>query len=385
MPRHGSNIKQTPGGRWQASFRKLDGREASKTFDRRTDAARWRREGLAARDRGEYVDPKAGRVTVREFGEQWRTSQLHHRPATVQHVETVLRRHVYPYIGDKPLNRVLRTDIEALVKRWVADGAAPRTVGDSRFPSVQSLFGAAVKSDVIRKSPCVGVKLPEIVAAKIVPLTAEQVETLATAIDPRLQALVLLGYGCGTRVSEARGLTEPNVSWFTGEVALTQQLSPRKPYPLIPLKNSKRCPSRVVPMPAYVHEALSRHIEVYGLGERNLVFTGERGGPLVVPIVARLFRVACRKVGLPDDVSFHTLRHSFASEMLVQGLSTVEVAELIGDTVTEVEKTYGHPTVDFRKRARLAVEAAWASQKTASPAVAESSRSPGLARVRDLR
>jgi integrase len=385
MPRHGENVKQLPNGRWQISYRKLDGKEIAKTFDRKVDASRWRREGLAARDRGEYIDPRAARVTVRDRGEQHRTSQLHHRELTSRHVEGVLRLHVYPHIGDKPISRVLRTDIEALVKRWVADGAAPRTIRNSRFAVVQTLFRAAVKDGLIRKSPCDGIKLPEIVATKIVPLTAEQVEALADAIDPRLRALVLLGYGCGTRISEALGLTEPNVGWFTGEVAITQQLGPRAPYPLVPLKNSRRRPSRVVPMPQYVHEALSRHIEVYGLGERDLVFTALRGGPLNASRGGLYFRAASQRVGLPDSVSFHTLRHSYASEALVQGLSTVEVAELIGDSVAMVEKTYGHPTVDFRKRARLAVEAAWASRQDAVPAVADAARTAGLAPVRDLR
>jgi integrase len=385
MPRHGENVKQLPNGRWQASYRKLDGREAAKTFDRLVDARRWRREGLAAKDRGEYVDPKLARVTVRDRGEQWRTSQLHHREASRRIFETALRLHVYPYLGDKPVNRVTRSDIEALVKRWVEDGAAPGTIRGSRYPVVRALFAAAVKDDLIRKSPCVGIKLPEAVAAKLVPLTAEQAEALADAIDPRLRALVLLGYGCGTRISEALGLTEPNVSWFTGEVAITQQLGSRKPYPLVPLKNSRRCPERVVPMPQYVHEALSRHLEVYGLGERALVFAAPRGGPVTGANASVPFRAACRKVGLPDSVTYHTLRHSYASEALVQGLSTVEVAELIGDSVAMVEKTYGHPTVDFRKRARLALEAAWTGRQTATPAVADASRTAGLAPVRDLR
>ena len=272
------------------------------------------------------------------------------------------------------------SDPEVLA-RWVADGAAPRTTRD-RFKWVKTLFAAAVRSDVIRKSPCVGIKLPEVVAAKITPLTATQVEALTDAIDPRLRAMVLLGYGCGLRVSEALGLTEPNVSWFTGEVAITQQLGDRRPYPLVPLKNSKRRPSRVVPMPQHVHEALSRHIEVYGLGERDLVFTGARGGPMAQATAGRFFRLACRYVGLPDSVTFHALRHSYASEGLAQGLSTVEVAELIGDSVAMVEEIYGHPTVDFKKRARLALEAAWASRSTA---VADDARTAGLTPVRDLR
>ena len=96
------------------------------------------------------------------------------------------------------------------------------------------------------------------------------------------------------------------------------------------------------------------------------------------------FRAAARKVGLPDSVTYHELRHSYASEGLAQGFSTVEVAELIGDSVAMVERIYGHPTVDFKRRARLALEAAW-SGRAATPAVADASRTAGLAEVRDLR
>jgi integrase len=135
-------------------------------------------------------------------------------------------------------------------------------------------------------------------------------------------------------------------------------------------------------MPQHVHAALSRHIEVYGLGERDLVFTGALGGPLAQGTAGRLFRLACRQVGLGDSVTYHALRHSYASEGLAQGLSTVEVAELIGDSVAMVERIYGHPTVDFKKRARLALEAAWASR---SEAVADDARTAGLTRGGGLR
>jgi integrase len=378
MPRHGANIKRTAGGRWQASYRKMDGKETSRTFDRRADAARWRREGLAARERGERLDPKAGRVTVREYGERWRTAQLHHRPTTRRQVETILRTNVYPHIGDLRVGHVQRSDIQGLVRRWEADGAEPSTILYARYKWVRALFLSAIADDMIRRSPCTDISLPEVVTVKPVPLTAGQVWQLAEAVDPRLRAMVVVGYGCGLRVSEARGLTAPAVDFLGRQVTIAAQLGPVSPYPLAPLKNSRRSPSRVVPAATYVLEALAEHIRRYGVGERELLFRGARGGPLSVAMVSLPFRKGCERAGLGKGVSFHTLRHSYASEMLVQGMSVVEVAELIGDTVAMVESTYGHPTVDFRKRARLAVEAAW------SP-VAEPMRSTDVEQGRDLR
>jgi integrase len=362
MPRHGSNIKRTSAGRWQASYRKLDNTEVSRTFDKRVDAARWRREGLAARDRGEWLDPKAGRCSVHEYGERWRTAQLQHRPTTRALVELTLRAYLYPHLGDRPMRGVLPSDVQALVKRWEDDGAAPSTIHSARYPHLRAMFRAATADGVISRSPCVGIKLPEVVTTQLVPLTSAAVEAIADRVEPRYRAMVLLGYGCGPRLSEARGLTLPNIDFLGREIAITQQLAPGRPYPLVPLKNSRRSPSRTVPAPAYVLEALSEHLRRYGTGERELVFTSATGKPTAPPQVARALRAACRQVGIPKGVTFHTLRHSFASEMLVQGLSVVEVAELIGDTIAMVEKTYGHPTVDFTRRARLAVEAAWAAR-----------------------
>lgn len=378
MPRHGPNIKQTAGGRWQANYRKLDGKEVSKTFDRRVDADRWRREGLDARDRSPGVDPKAGRISVREYGERWRAAQLQHRPATRRLAELALRKHIYPHIGDQPVNRVLRSDVQALVKRWEDEGCSPRSIRDTWYGFLRSMFHAAAADDVIGRSPCVGIKLPEVVDEQIVPLTAAQVRDLAAAIDGRFRAAVLVGYGCGTRISEAAGLTRPSVDFLGREIAITAQLGPYKPYPLLPLKNSRRRPSRVVPAPAYVLEALSEHLRRYGPGERDLLFTAAGGGPATSSAIRSAFQAARKRVGLPASVTFHDLRHGYASEMLAQGLSTVEVAELIGDTVTMVERVYGHPTTNFRKRARLAVEAAWTP-------VAEPMRSAEGAKPADLR
>jgi hypothetical protein len=81
----------------------------------------------AAMVTGQYVDPAAGRVTFREYAERWRATQVH-RPTTAAHVETMLRRHVHPGLGDKRLGSVLPSDIQSLVKQ-LSLHLAPRPWG----------------------------------------------------------------------------------------------------------------------------------------------------------------------------------------------------------------------------------------------------------------
>jgi hypothetical protein len=62
---------------WRARYRDETGKEHAKHFARKADAQRWLDEVTASMVRGEYVDPRAGRVTFKAYAEQWRTSQVH--------------------------------------------------------------------------------------------------------------------------------------------------------------------------------------------------------------------------------------------------------------------------------------------------------------------
>jgi hypothetical protein len=74
---------------------------------------------------GQYVDPKAGRVTFREYAELWRLAQVH-RPTSQVHVETMLRRHAYPFFGEDPISAILPSEIQAWVKRLSTGGRRGR-------------------------------------------------------------------------------------------------------------------------------------------------------------------------------------------------------------------------------------------------------------------
>jgi integrase len=59
----------------------------------------------------------------------------------------------------------------------------------------------------------------------------------------------------------------------------------------------------------------------------------------------------------PQGVTFHTLRHTFASWMIMSGqVDLYTVAQLLGDTLQVVEDTYAHLAPDFKKRAIEAIK-----------------------------
>src|ERR1700730_12775773 len=80
---------------WRARYRDPEGRQRSRTFARKEDAARWLRGVLGDIVRGDYLDPAGSRTEFGEYAELWRTSQVH-RATTAQTVESDLRLHLLP-------------------------------------------------------------------------------------------------------------------------------------------------------------------------------------------------------------------------------------------------------------------------------------------------
>lgn len=89
-------------GRWRARYRGPDGRERSKTFERRVDAQQWLDRVHGDLARGEYVDPwEARRVTVASYAEQWMALQPW-RQSTRDSTLSGLRR-ILPVFGERPI------------------------------------------------------------------------------------------------------------------------------------------------------------------------------------------------------------------------------------------------------------------------------------------
>jgi hypothetical protein len=81
--------------RWRAGYRGADGREHSRSFERKVDAERWLREQLRNLDRGTWVDPAAGKLPLREFADEWLAGRIL-KPKTLEGYRSLLRSRILP-------------------------------------------------------------------------------------------------------------------------------------------------------------------------------------------------------------------------------------------------------------------------------------------------
>ncbi len=222
-----ASITKRPDGRWRARYRDAEGKEHAKHFDRKVDAQRWLDEVTAAMVTGRYVDPRAARMTFREYAESWRLAQVH-RPSSAAHVETMLRLHAYPAFGNRQLGSIRPGEVQAWVKRLSAGsndhrGLAPATVAVAHG-LVAAIFKVAVRDRRLPASPCDGIKLPKQEPRQVVPLATSAVRSLAEAVPPRYSGLITVAAGTGLRQGEAFGLTLDRVDFLRRTLTVDRQL-----------------------------------------------------------------------------------------------------------------------------------------------------------------
>lgn len=360
-----ANIQKRQNGKWRARYRDDAGKEHARHFERKTDAQRWLDEVSASVLTGQYVDPRAGRITFRVYAEQWRQAKPH-RPTTAVKAEQHLRVHAYPSFGDLPLARIRRSDVQSWVtglqkKPGKADGMKASTVRTT-FNTVRAVFQAAVHDRVITASPCTGVDLPEVPRRKVVPLSVDQVRALSAAMPEQYRALVILAAGSGLRPGELFGLQVRHVDFFKRQLHVEQQVqqTPKGGTRVCPPKTKES--ERVVPLPDVVVHALVAHLKTFPAGLDNFLFQDPRGGPIVATrLMDSAWRPARNAAGLPTT-GMHQLRHTYASLLIAAGESVKVVSERLGHTNAAMTlNVYSHLWPDSEDRTRKAIDGAFAT------------------------
>ncbi|MCC6406779.1 MAG: tyrosine recombinase [Planctomycetes bacterium] len=147
----------------------------------------------------------------------------------------------------------------------------------------------------------------------------------------RDRALLEVLYAAGARISEAIALRTDSIEPSLRVLRLT----------------GKGQKTRVVPCGENARVALARWIgggrmRLPNAAQRAEVFLSKTGRPLDRLTGWRIVKAAARAVGLPSDVSPHTLRHSFASHLIEGGADLRSVQEMLGHASIRTTEVYTH-------------------------------------------
>jgi integrase/recombinase XerC len=213
-------------------------------------------------------------------------------------------------------------DLRAFLAQRRADGlgasSAARELSGVRaflkYAASQAGTNAAVPRTRAPKRPRT---LPRPAApAEALELAANAAEAASDEwIGARDLAILLLLYGGGLRVAEALSLTGRALP-----IGTTLRVT------------GKRSKTRIVPIVPAVRDAIDLYVRQcpYPIGGDAPLFVGARGGPLNPDLVRRAVAAARRRLGLPETLTPHALRHSFATHLLARGADLRSLQELLG-------------------------------------------------------
>jgi site-specific recombinase XerD len=238
-----------------------------------------------------------------------------------------------------------RRQLRAWLAHLDAEGLARRSIAN-RVAALRAFYRHARREGWVEGDPWSAVVTPRLPGRLPTVLEVDDVERLLDAVggsaegrdagplEVRDRAIVELAYAAGLRISELAGLTVGDVDLRRGEVRVL----------------GKGRKERMSLLGAPARDALEAWL---GVGRPALrarergpdvgaLFLNWRGGPLSARgMRERIDRLGAR-AGLPDGVSPHTLRHSFASHLLDGGADLRIVQELLGHASLGTTQVYTH-------------------------------------------
>jgi integrase len=321
--------KDRPARPYRARYSGPDGKQRSKSFAKKGDAERWLRRELGKLDSGDWLDPKSGQITLRDWSEIWLHGLTDPKAKTLAGYESLLRSRVLPEFGDHQLRQVTPAAVRAWMAEMSKEGLSPARIRQAR-QVLHQMFEQAVDDGLVARNPTTRVKAPTVRPRRQLFLSAEEVSRLADACEKRQDGagvlVRFLSYS-GLRWGEAVALKRSSITRKGCHVRVKEAAT--EIGGKLDFGTPKTHEARTVILPAFVADRLESHIE--GMPKDGLVFTAPQGGPLRTSNFRRsVWTDACEEADMPDGLLIHDLRDTAASLMISSGASIKAVQRALG-------------------------------------------------------
>lgn len=225
----------------------------------------------------------------------------------------------------------------------IADIGLSATTQSRMVSGIRSFYKYLLLEDKIESDPSELLETPKIGRKLPDTLSNEEVETMIESIDlskpegERNRAILETLYGSGLRVSELTELKISNIYFNEGFMRIVGKGSKER---LVPLGGiaSKR-------ILAYLKE-IRVHADIKK-GSEDHVFLNRRGSSLSRVMVFNIVKEAAAKARIKKNISPHTLRHSFATELIQRGADLRAVQDMLGHESITTTEIYTHLNRDY--------------------------------------
>jgi integrase len=293
--------------------------------------------------RGAWIDPRAGKTTLRAYAEDWLEQRNDLAVRTKELYEYLLERHILPALGNATLVGLAPSKIRS----WHAalSRLHPSTAAKA-YRLLSSIMRTAVTDGYLVASPCkvdgAGVERPpERPVASV-----GEINSLHDAMPEHLRLIVSLATWCQLRRAELLGLRRKDVDLNTSTLRIEQSRTVTMKGKSLVKEPKTAAGRRSIAIPDFLIREIGAHMDHYTDGAPEaFVFTGITGIPLTANVLQTAWQRARTKAARPD-LRLHDLRHTGLTLAAATGATTVELMHRAGHSSSVAAMRYQHATKD---------------------------------------
>jgi len=301
--------------------------------------------------RGKTVEQNK-EIIFNDFFNQYISIQCSRKSlSTVKTVTGLYNNHIKQVLGDRKLREIRTFDILLLQKKLIDEKCSASTINLVLYV-ISNMYNEAIKIDIYDgENPAKNIKLIKKDNARVRYLTKDEADLLLENLKnlntpykslrdcnyqktynvSQIYEIALTGLYCGLRASEIFNICVYDVNFSNN---------------FLTIRETKTKQSRSVPMPEKIVEMFKRRIKHFNKKNSDYIFHSVEGTK--IENLSLSYRFVADKLfnkGINDPkqkVVFHTLRHTYASWLVMKGVDLYTVQKLLGHKDLKMTQRYAH-------------------------------------------
>lgn len=194
----------------------------------------------------------------------------------------------------------------------------------------------------VMKGPKILKTLPHVVRHRdidnLMKLSTDEIEQsedeFRRAVAIRDYAIMELFYATGARISEVSGLRVEDINFDMGQVKFFGKGKKERIVPIYNIAESA--------LDDYIKNARPILSQKSSAADDGICFLGNSGKAMSADSIRKMFYKKCELAGISSDISPHSLRHTFATDVLDGGADLRSVQEMLGHSSLSTTQIYTH-------------------------------------------